>query len=203
MWPEDYEEEVWKIYMMVPDGEPVEVSGEPPEVTCAEIRESAGDTMMEKYAPEDIARVMDSVAEKEMELCRKTMREELENVKGIMERQDLADGDKIVKAGITFAKKAAVTLEEAIQAILDALQKAAEWTQTVFEQYTINLEEQEEQKPLDIKTERGRKEARERRQTVDQANAARFRQYRTRETARAVKKRTGPRGREWHGPWRE
>lgn len=65
------------------------------------------------------------------------------------------------------------------------------------------LEALEKKAILDSTTARDRKKARERRQAVEQANAARFRQYRTRETARAVKKRTGPRGREWRGPYRE
>ena len=55
---------------------------------------------------------------------------------------------------------------------------------------------------LELPTARDRKAAREKRRAMEQATAARFRQYRASESAWAAQKRTGPRRREWRGPWR-
>lgn len=52
-------------------------------------------------------------------------------------------------------------------------------------------------------TVRDRKMSREKRQAVERATAARFRQYKAIESAWAAQKRTGPRRREWRGPWKE
>ena len=46
-------------------------------------------------------------------------------------------------------------------------------------------------------------EAREKQRAMEQATAARFRQYKASESAWAVQKRAGRRRREWRGPWKE
>ena len=56
---------------------------------------------------------------------------------------------------------------------------------------------------LELPTARDRKAARKKRRAMEQATAARFRQYRASESAWAAQKRTGPRRREWRGPWKE
>lgn len=56
---------------------------------------------------------------------------------------------------------------------------------------------------LELPTAWDRKEAREKQRAVERAASSRFRQYRTRESAWSAQKRTGPRRREWRGPWRE
>ena len=48
-----------------------------------------------------------------------------------------------------------------------------------------------------------RMEEREKRRTAERETAARFRQRKVRESAWNAKKRTGKRGREWRGPWKE
>lgn len=60
-----------------------------------------------------------------------------------------------------------------------------------------------ELKKLNLHTARDRKETREKRRAVERAAASRFRQYRVRESAWSARKRTGPRRREWRGPWKE
>lgn len=50
---------------------------------------------------------------------------------------------------------------------------------------------------MDFPTARDRKAAREKRRAMEQATAARFRQYRAGESAWATQKRTGPRRQEW------
>lgn len=56
---------------------------------------------------------------------------------------------------------------------------------------------------LELPTAWDRKEAREKQRAVERAASSRFRKYRTRESAWSAQKRTGPRRREWRGPWRE
>lgn len=60
-----------------------------------------------------------------------------------------------------------------------------------------------ELKKLNSPTAQDRKKAREKRRAMEQANAARFRQYKASESAWSVRKRAGPRRREWRGPWKE
>lgn len=60
-----------------------------------------------------------------------------------------------------------------------------------------------ELKKLNSPTAQDRKKAREKQQAVERATASRFRQYRTGKSTWATQKRTGPRRREWRGPWRE
>lgn len=48
-----------------------------------------------------------------------------------------------------------------------------------------------------------RKKARERRNAAEREAASRFRQYKASESAWSAQKRTGPRRREWRGPWKE
>lgn len=102
-------------------------------------------------------------------------------------------------------KVAGVTLEEIVEAIRNAVRKISEWEQTVtvegtddIEKMLALLEEETREIPRDV-TERGRKEAREKQRAVERAESSRFRQYRISETTRTMKKRTGPRGREWKG----
>ena len=56
---------------------------------------------------------------------------------------------------------------------------------------------------LELPTARDRKISREKWQALERATAARFRQYRTNESKWAAQKRTGPRRREWRGPWKK
>lgn len=48
-----------------------------------------------------------------------------------------------------------------------------------------------------------RKKARERRRAAERETVSRFRQYKASEKAWSARKRTGPRRREWRGPWKE
>ena len=60
-----------------------------------------------------------------------------------------------------------------------------------------------ELKMLDRPTAWDRKKARERRRAAEREAASRFRQYKASEKAGSARKRTGPRRREWRGPWKE
>lgn len=176
------------------------------EIDRTEIPESAGDTILEKYPPEDIARVMDSVKSQEMETCRDAMSKEQERMKEIINAAMPDREVEIGKIATTFAKKTSVTLEEAVGEILRAIQNSVEWLKTALEKFIrepYELEQPIQHRTPGAETKQSRKEARERRQAVERATTARFRQYNVRETVRAVKKRTGPHGREWRGPYSE
>ena len=60
-----------------------------------------------------------------------------------------------------------------------------------------------ELKMLDRPTAWDRKKARERRRAAEREAASRFRQYKASEKAWSARKRTGPRRREWRGPWKK
>ena len=60
-----------------------------------------------------------------------------------------------------------------------------------------------ELKMLDRPTAWDRKKARERRRAAEREAVSRFRQYKVSEKAWSAQKRTGPRRREWRGPWKE
>ena len=60
-----------------------------------------------------------------------------------------------------------------------------------------------ELKMLDRPTAWDRKKARERRRAAEREAASHFRQYKASEKAWSARKRTGPRRREWRGPWKE
>jgi len=99
----------------------------------------------------------------------------------------------VKEAAITLAEKAGIALEEAIGAILHALGAGRE----------IPELKEEKDELLNFPTARDRKEARQKRRAVERATVSHFRQYKARETAWTMQKRTGPRRREWRGPWRE
>lgn len=60
-----------------------------------------------------------------------------------------------------------------------------------------------ELKKLNLPTAREKKEAREKRSAAERATVSRFRQYKASESTWSARKRTGPRRREWRGPWKE
>ncbi len=99
----------------------------------------------------------------------------------------------VEEANLTLAEVVVIMLEKAIGAILNELCA-----------YREPLTKREEGKDefLNFRTAWGRKEAREKQKSDERAAASRFRQYNARKTARTTQKRTGPRCREWHGPWR-
>ena len=87
-----------------------------------------------------------------------------------------------------------------------AMEQVAEIAQAALLTAAKGLEELEAAREkaalLELPTARDRKAAREKRRAMEQATAARFRQYRARESTWAAQKRTGQRRREWRGPWR-
>lgn len=56
---------------------------------------------------------------------------------------------------------------------------------------------------LELPTARDQEEAREKQRAAEREAASRFRQYKASEKAWSAQKRTGPRRREWRGPWKE
>ncbi len=113
---------------------------------------------------------------------------------------DLDNLEKVVREiaeTIIFAcmefEKAMEQVAKIAQAGLAAAAKELEELEAVREKAEL----------LELPTARDRKAAREKRRAMEQATAARFRQYRVGESAWAAQKRTGPRRREWRGPWKE
>ncbi len=99
----------------------------------------------------------------------------------------------VEEAPLTLAEVAVITLEEYMGAILNELCAYGE---------PITKLEERKGKFLNFRTAWGRKEAREKQKSDERAAASRFRQYKARKTAWTTQKRTGPRCREWRGPWR-
>lgn len=143
---------------------------------------------------------------REMEMCREAMREERERMEEIVNTAMPSEVEKIKKISVIVGQKAGVTLEEAVGMVLKAIQDFGNGLKTVFAPFLGEpefLEAVEPGEPLDVTTAWDRKEAREKQRAVEQAAASRFRQYRTGESTWGTRKRTGPRRREWRGPWRE
>ena len=90
-------------------------------------------------------------------------------------------------------EKAMEQVAEIAQAALPAAEKELEELEAAREKAVL----------LELPTARDRKAARKKRRAMEQATAARFRQYKASESAWAAQKRTGPRRREWRGPWKE
>ena len=95
---------------------------------------------------------------------------------------------ELMEAARIFAEQTAYSLEAVMGAMMNALNGP--------------VNPKRARRGWDFTTAWDRKEAREKRQTVERATAARFRQYRARESTWAAQKRTGQRRREWRGPWR-
>lgn len=156
-------------------------------VFCAERLQESDET---QAVIED---VLASLKSREMEMCRDAMREELEHI------------EKINKASVIVAEKAGVSFEEAVGMVLRAIQDFGNNLKATLAPFLgepdLTMLEQDE--PLDVPTAWDRKETREKQRAVERAAASRFRQYKTRERAWTARKRTGPRRREWRGPYKE
>ena len=142
---------------------------------------------------------------REMEMCREAMREERERMEKIANTAMPDEAEEITKTSVIVAKKAGVTLEEAVGMVLKAIQDFGDGLKAAFAPFLgePDLTAIEPGEPLDAPTAWDRKEAREKQRAVERAAASRFRQYRARESTWAAQKRTGPRRREWRGPWKE
>lgn len=153
-----------------------------------------------------IADALARLKSREMEMCREAMREERERMEKIVNAAMPDEAEAIKKTSVIIAKKAGVALEEAVGMALKAIQDFGDGLKTAFEPFLGEpdfLEEIEPGEPLDITTAWDRKEAREKQRAVERAASSRFRQYRTRESTWATRKRTGQRRREWRGPCKE
>lgn len=103
----------------------------------------------------------------------------------------------IEKAAHILAERSGYSAEEAAQALINMIQAIGGNLELAM--CAAIDENQEPGEPLDVPTARDRKETREKRRAVERATASRFRQYKTRERAWGVWKRTGQRRREWKG----
>ena len=103
---------------------------------------------------------------------------------------------KIAKA-LTIAY---MELEKAMEQVANIARAGLIETANELEEFE-DLER--ELKMLDRPTAWDRKKARERRRAAEREAASRFRQYKASEKAWSARKRTGPRRREWRGPWKE
>lgn len=137
------------------------------------------------------------VTDELLEDMRKRTEEYIDAVMAEATKEALAEADaetqSLMEAARILAEQCTYSVEEVVGALMDAL--------AGFGVYLGPEEEKGEF--LNIKTAWDRKEAREKLQAVERENAARFRQYRARESTWAARKRTGQRRREWRGPWRE
>ena len=115
---------------------------------------------------------------------------------------DLDNLEKVVKV----VQEIAETIVFVCMEFEKAMEQVAEIAQAALQTVAKGLEELEAAREktalLELPTARDRKAAREKRRAMEQATAARFRQYRASESAWAAQKRTGQRKREWRGPWR-
>ena len=104
---------------------------------------------------------------------------------------------------VKLAKAAAIAYME----FEKAMEQVANIVRAGLIEAASELEEFEalegELKKLNFPTVWDRKKARERRCAADRAAASRFRQYKASESTWSARKRTGPRRREWRGPWKE
>lgn len=153
-----------------------------------------------------IADALARLKSREMEMCREAMREEQKRMEQIVNAAMPDEAEAIKKTSVIVAKKAGVALEEAVGMVLKAIQDFGDGLKTAFEPFLGEpdfLEAIEPGEPLDITTAWDRKEAREKQRAVERAASSRFRQYRTRESTWATRKRTGQRRREWRGPCKE
>lgn len=138
-------------------------------------------------------------------MCREAMREEWERMEKIANAAMPDEAEEITKTSVIVAKKAGVTLEEAVGMVLKAIQDFGDGLKAAFAPFLgeLDLTAIEPGEPLDVPTAWDRKEAREKQRAMEQATAARFRQYKASESAWAAQKRAGRRRREWRGPWKE
>lgn len=160
--------------------------------------------------PEDREAVIEDalarLKSREMEMCREAMREEQKRMEQIVNAAMQDEAETIQKTSVIVAKKRGVALEEAVGMVLKAIQDFGDGLKTAFAPFLGEpdfFEAIEPGEPLDITTAWDRKEAREKQRAVERAASSRFRQYRTRESTWAARKRTGQRRKEWRGPWRE
>lgn len=113
------------------------------------------------------------------------------------------DMDALGECLVKLAKAAAIAYME----FEKAMEQVANIVRAGLIEAANELEEFEalegELKKLNLPTARNRKEAREKWRAAERATVSRFRQYKTGESAWSARKRTGPRRREWRGPWKE
>ena len=113
------------------------------------------------------------------------------------------DLDELGECLLKLAKAAAIAYME----FEKAMEQVANIVRAGLIEAASELEEFEdlerELKMLDRPTAWDRKKARERRRAAEREAVSRFRQYKAREKAWSAQKRTGPRRREWRGPWKE
>ena len=113
------------------------------------------------------------------------------------------DLDELGECLLKLAKAAAIAYME----FEKAMEQVANIVRAGLIEAASELEEFEdlerELKMLDRPTAWDRKKARERRRAAEREAVSCFRQYKAREKAWSAQKRTGPRRREWRGPWKE
>ena len=113
------------------------------------------------------------------------------------------DLDALGECLVKIAKALIITymeFEKAMEQVANIVRAGLMETASELEEFEAM---EGELKKLNFPTARDRKEAREKRCAADRAAASRFRQYKASESAWGARKRTGPRRREWRGPWKE
>lgn len=106
-----------------------------------------------------------------------------------------------------IAEETGVSLDGAAGAVLNVMQQEACGLREELEALDRLFAECAEQGAessgdLGLVAAWNQKEGRGKQRAIERANVSRFRQYKARENAWAARKRTGPRQREWRGPWR-
>lgn len=113
------------------------------------------------------------------------------------------DLDALGECLLKLAKTVAIAymeFEKAMEQVANIVQAGLIEAANALEEFE-DLER--ELKMLNRPTAWDRKKARERRRAAEREAVSRFRQYKASEKAWSAQKRTGPRRREWSGPWKE
>lgn len=100
-----------------------------------------------------------------------------------------------------LAERAGISMEEAIGAIMNAMQWRTCELEEVLAALNLLFDQLQAQVKRSIKL--ALRAEREKQRAEERAKIHRFHQYRAKENAWAIKKRTGKRRREWRGPWKD
>lgn len=100
-----------------------------------------------------------------------------------------------------LAERTGISMEQAIGAIMNAMQWRTCELEGVLAALNLLLDQLQAQVKRSIKL--ALRAEREKQRAVERVNIYRFHQYKAKEKAWAIKKRTGKRRREWRGPWKD
>lgn len=137
---------------------------------------------------QDVDEIIDRLTSVEMEKRRENLRKELDQMKEILKSAGEAMDLRLKEYEIEV-KRIAKIMGIGVERTESQPEKLAD------------LEKKKDR--LDSPVALDRKEARKKQRAAERETASRLRQYRVAKNCWAAGKRTGPRRREWRGPWKE